>query len=167
MGRLQGSLEEKDESPEWAFDRIEEAFKLVAQDETEKMSIVQEIMLRSTDYLRRIIAPVGGQRGVAMSSVAILAQATDLPREWLCGCSRSFVAEGAPLGTLITTSRVVRCSEAQVACAQSQATETVDAPGYRVQVDATRHSYQVQAIVHGDPTTACRNSFSTHDTCTA
>ena len=31
------------------------------------MSIVQEIMLRSTDYLRRIIAPVGGQGGVTMS----------------------------------------------------------------------------------------------------
>ena len=32
-----------------------------------KMSLVQEIMLRSTDYLRRIIAPVGGQGGVTMS----------------------------------------------------------------------------------------------------
>ena len=37
---------------EWAFDRIKEAFELVAQDEAEKMSIVQEIMLRTTDYLR-------------------------------------------------------------------------------------------------------------------
>ena len=52
---------------EWAFDRIEEAFELVAQDEAEKMSIVKEIMLRSTEYLRRIIAPVGGQGGVTMS----------------------------------------------------------------------------------------------------
>ena len=43
-----------------------EAFELVAQDEAENMSIVQEIMLRSTDYLRRIIAPVG-QGGVTMS----------------------------------------------------------------------------------------------------
>ena len=31
---------------EWAFDRIEEAFELVAQEEAEKMSIVQEIVLR-------------------------------------------------------------------------------------------------------------------------
>ena len=31
------------------------------------MSIVQDIMLKSTDYLRRIIAPVGGQGGVTMS----------------------------------------------------------------------------------------------------
>ena len=40
---------------------------LVAKDEVEKMSIVQEIMLKSMDYLRRNIAPVGGQGGVAMS----------------------------------------------------------------------------------------------------
>ena len=44
-----------------------EAFDLAAQDEAEKMSIVQEIMLRSTDCLRRIIAPVGGQEGVTRS----------------------------------------------------------------------------------------------------
>ena len=31
------------------------------------MSIVQEIMKRSTDHLRRIIAPEGGQGGVTMS----------------------------------------------------------------------------------------------------
>ena len=52
---------------EWAFDRIKEAFDLVAKDEAEKMSIVQEIMFKSTDCLRRIIALVGGQGGVAMS----------------------------------------------------------------------------------------------------
>ena len=52
---------------EWAFDRLKEAFEKVAQDEAEKVSIVQEIMLRSTDYLRHIIAPVGGQGGVTMS----------------------------------------------------------------------------------------------------
>ena len=39
----------------------------VAQDEAEKLSIVQEIMIRSTDYLRRIVAPVGRQGGVTMS----------------------------------------------------------------------------------------------------
>ena len=52
---------------EWAFDRIKEAFEQVAQDEAEKVRIVQEIMIRSTDCLRCIIAPVGGQGGVAMS----------------------------------------------------------------------------------------------------
>ena len=44
-----------------------EAFDLVAKNEAEKMSIVQESTLKSTDYLRRIIAPVGGQGGVTMS----------------------------------------------------------------------------------------------------
>ena len=58
---------EKMRASEWAFDSIKEAFELVAQDEAENMSIVQEIMLRSTDCLRRIIAPVGGQGGVTMS----------------------------------------------------------------------------------------------------
>ena len=52
---------------EWAFDRKKEAFEQVAQDELRKLSAVQEIMIRSTDYLRRIIAPVGGQGGVTMS----------------------------------------------------------------------------------------------------
>ena len=41
---------------EWAFDRMKDAFEKVAQDEAEKVSIVQEIMLSSTDCLRRIIA---------------------------------------------------------------------------------------------------------------
>ena len=35
------------------FDRIIEVFKKVAQEEARKLSTVQEIMMRSTDYLRR------------------------------------------------------------------------------------------------------------------
>ena len=61
------TFKEKMRGSEWAFDGIKEAFDLVAKDEAEKMSIVQEIMLKSTDYLRRIIAPVGGEGGVTMS----------------------------------------------------------------------------------------------------
>ena len=38
------------------------------------MTIVQEIMLRSKDYLLRIIAPVGGQGGVTMSYLCALQQ---------------------------------------------------------------------------------------------
>ena len=41
---------------ECAFDKVQEAFQQVAQDEAGKLSIVQEIMIRSTGYLRRIIA---------------------------------------------------------------------------------------------------------------
>ena len=51
---------------EWAFDRIKEAFEKGAKDEARKLSTVQEIMIRSTDYLR-IIAPAGEQGGVTMS----------------------------------------------------------------------------------------------------
>ena len=52
---------------EWALERIREAFEKVAKDEARRLSIVHQIMLRSTDYLRRIIAPVGGQGGVTLS----------------------------------------------------------------------------------------------------
>ena len=61
------SFRKEVKATEWAFDSIKEAFEQVAQDEARKMSIVQEIMIRSTDYLRRIIAPVKGQGGVTMS----------------------------------------------------------------------------------------------------
>ena len=57
----------KMKASEWAFDRIKEAFDLVAQDEARKVSVVQEIMFKSIDYLWRIIAPVGGQGGVTTS----------------------------------------------------------------------------------------------------
>ena len=46
---------------EWAVDRIQEAFEKVSKDEAKTLSTVQEIMIRSTDYLRRIIAPAGGR----------------------------------------------------------------------------------------------------------
>ena len=43
----QETFRKKMKASVWAFDRIKEAFELVAQDEAEQMSIVQEIMLRS------------------------------------------------------------------------------------------------------------------------
>ena len=66
---LPETFRKKMKASEWAFDRMKEAFELVAQDETKQMSIVQVIMLRSTDYLRRIIAPVGGQGGVLVPAL--------------------------------------------------------------------------------------------------
>ena len=51
---------------EWAFDRMKEAFEQVAKDEARKLSIVQEIMIRSTD-LRRIIIARESKGGVTMS----------------------------------------------------------------------------------------------------
>ena len=47
---------------EWTFDRIKEAFEKVAKDEARKLSTAQEIMIRNTDYLPRIIAPAGEAR---------------------------------------------------------------------------------------------------------
>ena len=52
---------------EWAFERTREAFEKVAKDEAGTLNIVQGIVLRSTDVLRRVIAPAGGQGGVTMS----------------------------------------------------------------------------------------------------
>ena len=52
---------------ERAFDIIKKAFEQESQVEAEKVSFVQEILNRSTDYLRRTIAPVGGQEGITMS----------------------------------------------------------------------------------------------------
>ena len=46
---------------------MNEAFEKVAKDEAQQLSIVQESTIRSTDYLRRIIAPDGGQGGVTIS----------------------------------------------------------------------------------------------------
>ena len=45
----------------------QEAVGKVAKDEARRLSIVQTILLRSTHYLRRIIAPTGGQGGVTLS----------------------------------------------------------------------------------------------------
>ena len=41
----------------------------MAKDEARKLSTVQKIMIRSTDYLRRIIVPANEQGGVTMSYV--------------------------------------------------------------------------------------------------
>ena len=42
------------------FERIREAYEKVAKDGIGRLGIVQEILRKSTDFLRRIIAPVGG-----------------------------------------------------------------------------------------------------------
>ena len=52
---------------EWTFERIREAFEKVTKDEVGSLNIEQGIMLKRTDFLRRVIAPAGGQGGVTMS----------------------------------------------------------------------------------------------------
>ena len=71
LGRIQKHFQGEVQATEWAFDRIKEAFEQVAQDEAGKLSIVPKIVSRSTDYLWRIIAPVGGQGGVTMSYLCL------------------------------------------------------------------------------------------------
>ena len=48
MGRVLGNLQEKIKASEWVFDRVKEALDLVAHDEARTVSVVQEIMLKST-----------------------------------------------------------------------------------------------------------------------
>ena len=43
--------------------------KKVARDEIGRMGIVQEILRKSTDFLRRVIAPAGGMGGVTLSCI--------------------------------------------------------------------------------------------------
>ena len=60
-------LRTKVKATERAFHRIKEAFEKVAKDEAGKLRIVQEIKIKCTDYLRRMIAPAEEQGGITMS----------------------------------------------------------------------------------------------------
>ena len=57
----------------WAFDRIQEAFEKVAKDEARNLTTDQEIMIRSTDYLRRTIAPAGCKEALRCHTCARIA----------------------------------------------------------------------------------------------
>ena len=57
------------QSCEWTFERIREAYEKVAKDEFGRLGIVQEILRKSTDFLRRVIEPVDGMGGVTLSNV--------------------------------------------------------------------------------------------------
>ena len=54
---------------EWTFERIREAYERMAMDDIGRLGIAQEILRKSTDFLRRIIAPVDGMGGVTLSYV--------------------------------------------------------------------------------------------------
>ena len=65
---------------EGAFDRKQEAFEKVPKDEARKLSTMQEVMLRSTGHLRRIVArrkstPTGGVRSVEKTMIGGAKQA--------------------------------------------------------------------------------------------
>ena len=84
---------------ECAFERIREAFEKMAKDEAGSLSIVQGIMLKCTDFLRRIIAPTGGQGGVTLS--------------YLCPHCNCF-----PLGDYIWSTRRKHCSWWHAVCGE-------------------------------------------------
>ena len=48
---------EKEKSPEWTLEKLREACEKVSQEEIGRLGIVQEILRKSTDFLRRISAP--------------------------------------------------------------------------------------------------------------
>ena len=60
---------EEEKSSEWTLERLREAYEKVARDEIGRMGFVQEILRKSTDFLRRVIALVGGMGGVTMSYI--------------------------------------------------------------------------------------------------
>ena len=60
---------EEEKLSEWTLERTREAYEKVAKDEIGRLGIVQEILRKRTDLLRRIIAPVDGMGGVTLSYV--------------------------------------------------------------------------------------------------
>ena len=58
-------------SSEWTLERIRETHEKVASDEIGRLGIVQEILRKSSDFLRRVIAPIGGVGGVTLSHVCL------------------------------------------------------------------------------------------------
>ena len=59
----------EEKSSEWTLERIREAYEKGAKDVSGRLGIVQEILRKSTYFLRRAVAPVGGMEGVTLSYV--------------------------------------------------------------------------------------------------
>ena len=53
---------------EWTYARLKEAHN-VASEDVGRLSIAQDVMRKSTDFLRRIITPADGMGGVTLSFV--------------------------------------------------------------------------------------------------
>ena len=45
---------------EWTFERLQEACEKVAMEDVGRLNIAHEILRKSTNFFRRIIAPVSG-----------------------------------------------------------------------------------------------------------
>ena len=62
---------EEENSSEWTLGKIREAHENIAKDEIGRLGIVQENLRKSTDFLRRVIASVGGMGGVTLSYIDV------------------------------------------------------------------------------------------------
>ena len=60
---------DKREKSEWAFSKVKESYDKVAMEDAGGLSIAQDILRESTDFLRRIIVPAPASRGVTLSRV--------------------------------------------------------------------------------------------------
>ena len=71
-GNCEGFKEEiwqKGKFSEWAYAGLKEAYDKVASEDVGRLSIAQDILRKSTDSLRRIVAPVDRMGGVTLSYV--------------------------------------------------------------------------------------------------
>ena len=64
---------ETGKSSEWASVTVRDAHEKVVKEEAGRLGIVWEILRKSTDFLRRVIAPVGGSGGVTLYTSARIA----------------------------------------------------------------------------------------------
>ena len=60
---------EEEKSSAWTLEQMREACEKVAKEEIGRLGTVQENLRKSKDFLRRIIAPVGGKGGVTLSYI--------------------------------------------------------------------------------------------------
>ena len=56
-------LMKSDELNPWMMAKLQESYHQARQEDDQRKSIVQQVMQKSTDFLRRIIAPAEGQSG--------------------------------------------------------------------------------------------------------
>ena len=68
--------------------KLQERFSEVKQEDDERKSLVQQLLQRSTDFLRRIIVPVEGQGGVTLSYACLIVIGIRL-KTTSGGCQRS------------------------------------------------------------------------------
>ena len=70
LGRVQRKIQKKRKSFQNGLSKeYGEAYEKVARDDIGRLGSVQEILRKSTNFLRRVIAPVGGLGGATLSHI--------------------------------------------------------------------------------------------------